>query len=304
MIAILASSCLSLLLLAPPPPLALAHAGAGARPSAEEPERLEAWPAPADAKALESEVLKLRKARTEEMERSAREALGALGAAAAPALLSALEHEKDAAARARVVEMLVACTDARHTRLLARELESRSGALRSFALARLAALPDAGLREAAGQALARAEKAADKAGPKDLEAREERELAALFCAATGSGAGLEHVLARAERAWAEEQPRLRVALAPLKGSDAVGRLAAELEAKGRARKLAALRLLALCGDERALPALRPLLDATERDLQSATVDALRAIVDGEEPLGPIPVFELIEHLQRWKERLQ
>jgi len=267
----------------------------------EEPQRLAAWPE--SDKELERQITKdlarLRKASTEGMEEGGREGLLAAGDAAGPALLKALGKERDDAARARVAEVLTAVTGWPHTRLFAAEFEDRSEHVRLFALERAAAFPDPEIREAAEAAHAAAKK---RAGTK-REVADELYLASLALASAGSLEGFDALVERALSDWGDSGRALRAATEGLRGPEATTLLAEPLEGD-RKHKVAALRLLAGCGDaETAVPLVRPYLDSTDNSIRVAAINALRGIVDGDLPLERMSVFEAVELAGKWKERL-
>jgi len=267
----------------------------------EEPQRLAAWPKP--DKELDRQITKdlgrLRKAATEGMEAGGREGLLAAGDAAGPALIQALGKERDDDARARVAEVLTAVTGWHHTRLFAEEFEDRSEHVRLFALERAAAFPDPGILAAAQAAHAAAEK---RAGTK-REVADELYFASLALASAGSLEGFDALVERALSDWGDSGRSLRAATEGLRGPEATARLAEPLEGD-RKHKVAALRLLAGCGDaETAVPLVRPFLDSTDNSIRVASINALRGIVDGDLPLERMSVFEAVELAGKWKGRL-
>jgi len=280
------------------PPPAPAPAPAAERPA--EIVRLTAWPElPKDLqKTVETDIERLRKAHTEGMGEDAHAGLIAAGAAIVPELLPKLGKEKDAEARARIEDVLNAVTSAEHTRLLAARFADKAQAIRTYALSRASAFPDAGTRAEAEAALARA--AAVKE-PKD-EDRAEHLAAALAATAAGSLAGLDHLALRAETSFGTEGARMRRALEAVRGPEATAQLGAKLSGE-RAARIAALNLLAGCGDASAKPLVKPFLDDNDNSVRIAAINALRGIVDGAPPLDKLPVFEAIEIAKEWKNRV-
>jgi hypothetical protein len=280
-----------------PPPEGPAPA---ARPKAEEIVRLEAWPEiPKDQKKqVEVDIERLRKAHTEEMGVQARAALIADGAGIVPELLPKLGKEKDPAAVARIEEVLTAVTGAQHTRLLAASFADKSQPLRTFALLRVAEFPDAGTRAEAEAALARAAAVQDP-GKED---QAEHLAAALAATASGSLLGLDHLAERAETGFGAHGKRMRTALEAVRGPEATQQLAPRLKGE-RAQKIAALNLLAGCGDPSAKALVKPHLDDSDNSVRIAAINALRGIVDGDPPLDQLPVFKAIELAKEWKARV-
>src|SRR5262245_13076108 len=252
-------------------------------PAAAEPERLEAWPAYGKGQrdAVLADIERLRKARVPEMGEQARAALSAAGAVIVPDLLPVLGVEKDEAALKRVEEVLLAVTDARHTRLLAKEFDHKSPAVRTFALRRAAAFPDPGIRAAAEKAWGRARELdrQKKGDPAELLA------AALAATSSGSLAGLDLLIERARDDWGKLGRDMRAATEGARGAEATQRLAAHLTAADRKEQIAALNLLSGCGSKEEAPKLiKPFLDSEDNGLRIAAINSLRGIVDGEGPI--------------------
>jgi len=271
-----------------------APAGARKRKPAE---KLEAWPKPADKDAVLLDIERLCKSRTPEMGVQARESLELAGAAAAPFLLERLGKERDESAVKRLKEVLTAVTSEAHTRLLAREFESRFLPTRTYALWRASAFPDKEVRASAEAAWARVVKQAAKADA------EERYAAALCAASTGSVVGLDGLYDAAEKSWDRRGPELRAALEGVRGPEATALVVARLKGAERKQKVAVLRMLAGCGDRTALATVRPFLDESDNQVCVAAINACRGIVEGAPPQEQLPVFEAIETAKKWKERL-
>lgn len=264
--------------------------------------RLEAWPAvPKGSKELlETELAKLRKASTPEMASSGRDGLVALGACAGPALIKALGAEKDEAARARIVEVLEALAGAEHTRLLAREFAHKTKIVRCFALRRAARFPDSGTLEPALAALTAARKAKDPGSGPD---EDERYLSALAAAAAGSREGFEELLAMAQAEWGACGGEIRTVLDAVRGPEASEWTLARMHGAERDTLVAALHLLAGCGEKTSAVRVIQHLDSTDNGVRIAAINALRGVVDGAEPLERLSAFDAIEQAKAWKERL-
>lgn len=285
------------------PALGLSFAAAPEDPVPDdEVKRLDAWPETTDRSVVKLDVERLRKARTEEMGVQAGAALVAEGAGVVPYLLPAFGKEKDEAALARIEGVLEAVTDARHTRLLAREFDHRAPVVRIWTLDRVAQFPDPGLRETAEKRLGVVRAQARKLGAEEVY------MAALCSTSTGSLAGIDLLIAQEPTSWTKGQVELRTILAPVRGPEATALVARGLEAAddaadGRKQRISALRLLGGCGDPDSVRLVRPFLDSTDRGLQLAAINALRGIVDGDPPLEQLPVFEMIERANKWKARV-
>ena len=264
----------------------------------KEVKRLESWPKSANAKKLKQGLQRLRKANTEEMGLQANAALREIGAAAAPLLVKALGKEKNEQALDRIESVLVDITSAEHTRLLAAELDANSLRLRVWLYRRIAAFPDHGLSEDIGARLGILKRKGNKAAPMELYA------AALCTLSTGQVGGLDVVFDMAKKSWSKYAEEIRVAANEVRGLTATTALATRLAKSDRKERIAALRLLASCGEqEQAVPLITPLLDENDNSIRIAAINALRGIIDGALPLEKLPVFEAIEKAKEWKERV-
>ena len=276
----------------------MAPAGlAAAQEPTDELERLEEWPELENEAEAAKELARLRKARTPAMGEQAHEAILAIGPALVPDLVRALHKERDEDARERVVAVLDALTDARHTRLLAREFRHESAHVRTWALARAALFPDAGTRAGAEEALAAVRATRE-------EDREPGELvvAALAVTAAGSLEGMDVLHELAQRDDAAARGPVRTALEAVRGPEASALVSRHLAGE-REQKLGALRLLAGCGDPESARAVAPFLDGDDNALRIAAINALRGALDGDPPLEKVSAFEAIEIAAKWKSRI-
>ena len=285
--------------------LVLLATGPATQDEGEEIERLAAWPEldGTTRRTAQTDVQRLRKARTEAMGDQAREALVELGAGAVPLLLPALGKEEGEDARARIVEVLDASTGPPHTRLLAAEFTNRSLEIRIWSLRRVAIFPDPGTRPAAEAAWSKLRESAEDEKRKEKPDPRELLAAALAATASGSCAGLEHLLESSLREWKKIGAEVRIAAEGVRGPEATALLSGHLDGE-RAETIAVLRLLAGCGERRtAVPRVRPFLDAEDSGLRIAAVNSLRGIVDGDPPLDKLSAFDAIERAKAWKRRL-
>jgi hypothetical protein len=194
-----------------------------------------------------------------------------------------------------------------HTRLLAEHFDEKSEPLRRYAIRRVAALGDAGLRERAEAMLAELEqRAADPKARKKVEALD-LDLAAALCLATGSSAGVPRCLALADPdRWVAWRDTLRPAAAGARAAgDDVGRAVAKAlgAAESARERVAALNLLAYAGDKGLARHVKPALDAEENQVKVAAINALRMMVDGDPPIDKLSTFDAIERANRWKGRI-
>lgn len=267
-------------------------------PVAEAPkEKLAAWPKPADKDAVITDIERVIKAHVPEMAAQGSEALVAAGGSAVPFVLERYGKERDEEARERLHEVLLKITAAEQTRLLAKEFESKLAPVRVFALHRTAAFPDPGVREATEKAWARVAKAGDKADP------DERYAAALCAASAGSVVGLDTLYEACQsKRWDREKRGIRTALEGARGKEATDLVLAKLEKADRKGKVAALRMLAGCGEKEQAARLRLFLDDEDNAIRVAAINALRGMVDGEPPIENLAAFEAIEMAKAWKGR--
>ncbi|MFT5051279.1 MAG: hypothetical protein ACI8QZ_002690 [Chlamydiales bacterium] len=271
-----------------------------ARPSADEPvERLSAWPKVESKTNTNKEISRLRKARTEEMGTESAQVLIDTGAAVVPLLIKSLDKEKGEEARERILGVLDSICGPAHTRLLAQEFQHRSPVVRRWALTKVAATPDTGVREAAEAALGKLLESAEEG----REPAAERFAAALCATSTGSLAGLDVLYAEALRDWPGNGHAIRLALEAVRGPQAAARYWGSVHTGSRKEKIATLRMLAGCGEKEGARKLSSMLDDTDNGIRVAAINALRGIVDGEPPLVKLATFAAIEKALKWKARL-
>jgi hypothetical protein len=278
----------------------------------EPPKRLEAWPqfAGEELKTVKTDIERLRKAHTPEMGQLAEDALVAAGPGVVPLLVPVLAKEKDEEALQRVTALLAKITTAAHTRLLAAEFGNKEPEVRVWVMRRCAAFPDPGVRPAADAALERVKKLGEKAD------REELYAAGLCATSAGSLAGLDVLQTWALSSWGKRGVEMRVALESVRGPEASAKIGALIKdsdlpapdsrpplGPDRQRVVAALNLLAGCGDKSVAGKVRPFLDSTDNSIRIAAINAVRGIADGELPVADLPVFDAIELAKKLKSKL-
>lgn len=301
-------------------PRSAAEPGASAQESEvpeDEVERATEWPKPESKDALADALIDLRRSESEDEVARSTEALASHGAAAAPRLLRALGRAKSDEEARRFIRVLEMITTPTHTRLLAESFDEREAVVRLFAMRRVAEFGDPGLRERAEDLHAKAADAAAKAEA-ERKRRKQKEVdpgvtlelrrAIVLALSTGSTAPVEDAVAIAgSTAWSEWRPALehatRLGAAANEGlGDA---FAALLDPSADAAvRVGAVRLLPHAGDRSHAKRVAPLLDARENHVKVAAINALRQLVDGDEPLETISTFEAIEMAQEWKERIR
>lgn len=320
-IACIAASCAAALCIAPRAAVAMTFAQTPpepgktppvpVKPPAEPVKRLEAWPKfeSDQLKTVKTDIERLRKSNTPEMGKSAEEALVAAGGGIVPLLLPVLPKEADEDAKARITRTLVRVTTAEHSRLLQSEFENKSVEIRTWAMRRCAAWGDAGLKPAAEAALERVKKLGDKADAEELYA------ASLCATSAGSTAGLAGLHRWAIDAWGKRGVEMRTALDGLRGPAATEIVlayikpedypklnAALMPTADRQRVVAALNLLAGCGDKLSLSRVKPFLDSNDNSIRIAAINAVRGMADGEGPVADLPVFDAIELAKKLKSK--
>lgn len=270
-------------------------------------ERATEWPDAPGREGLTRTIAKVKKATTDEMARQGAEEIKAAGAGAAPGLLAALGKERDEAARRRLAAALDSITEAQHTRLLAQEFESKKEHVQAYVLRRVAELGDPGLKgEAKGLWDGLVAMRAHPKKKNKVDDDHERRVAILLvsCGSTDSlPLVLELAGSKSFQAW---RTHLQAAAESAKAAgpevgNAIG--AALPKAKGMNEQLGTLRLLTFAGSEDHAQAVRPALDSPNNGVKIAAINALRRLVDGEDPIQKLSAFDAIERANKWKARL-
>lgn len=290
---------LSLLALLPFAPFARAQEADPKKAPVEAPiERLAAWPKPADKDQIIKDIERVVRMNVPEMAIQGAEQLVAAGASAVPFVLDRYAKEKAEDVQDRLHEILLQTTKPEHTRLLAKEFESKLPDARTFALWRVAAFPDPGVKAQAEAAWAKVVKQGERANP------EERYSAALCAASAGSLVGLDVLFdaCREAKMWDKRKTELRVALQGARGEDATAAAIAKLTDADRKQKVGVLRALAGCGTKSCVSRVKGFLDEEDNQIRIAAINALRGIVDGEPPIEDLSAFEAIETAKKWKAR--
>lgn len=266
-------------------------------------ERLKAWPEVAENRAatVKTDIERLRKAGTPEMAEQAEAALVAAGAMVAPGLIAAMGKERMDDARLRIENVLDQVVGPAHTGLLSQSFVDKSREVRTWALSRCAAFPDAGIVSEAEAAFAKAT-AAHAKDPK-AEGSEAEVFASALCATSaGSHKALEVLGKAAIDQWGKRGEGMRLALEAVRDEDATKFATTMLAEADRKKKVAALNMLGGCGTKDAIAAVKPYLDNTDNSIRIAAINALRGIVDNDLPIANLPVFEAIELAKKWKSR--
>ncbi len=241
---------------------------------------LTAWPKPQKKEQITTDLDRVVKASIPEMAEGGHQGLVAEGTAAVPFVLERYGREKDDEVLARLKAVLMEITKPEQTRLLAQDFAHKDVLHRTFALWRCAAWPDAQIKPLAEAAWAKVVKQGEKADA------DERYAAALCTTASGSLAAFDAVFEIAQKSWAKKGGELRIALEAVRGPEPTKTLLGRLGGERKA-KIAALKMLAGCGDKSAVGPLKPLLDDTDNEIRVVTINALRGVVDGDSPLDQL-----------------
>jgi len=254
-------------------------------------ERLAEWPPlpGKETRPVQEAIFSLKRARTPERLAEISEALEAYGAAVVPKLLLAL-RSADEEAHARIVSLLDRLTGPEHADLLAKEFREKDAARRLYAVRRCATFGDPKISEAFARLL------------RDPDP-EVAFAAALGCAHSGSLSSLDALRRAAREQWRARGEAIREALAGVRGKAATEAIAASLKSSDPKEVVTALRLLSGAGETESASLVAPFLDDSDALVKLEAVNALRGIVDGHPPLVDPSTFDLIGHVNRWKEKL-
>lgn len=249
------------------------------------------WPPlPAkDKRPVQEAIFSLKRARTPQRLAEVSVVLEGYGSAVVPSLLLAL-RDVDEEGRRRVADLLDRLTSPDHAELLAKEFRAKEAARRLYAVRRCATFGDPALAPAFEKALADPD-------PEVAFA------AALGCARSGSLASLEALARVAREDWRAHGEDVREALAGVRGKAAREAIAPRLRSEDLKEVATGLRLLAGAGDPESVSLVAPFLDSTDAVAKLEAVNALRGIVDGHPPLVDPSSFDLIGHVNTWKEKL-
>jgi HEAT repeat protein len=257
---------------------------------------LTAWPKPQSKDQLVTDIERMVKATIPEMAEGGKQGVLAEGTAAVPFVLERYGKEKDEDVLQRLKTVLIEISKPEQTRLLAQDFDHRDVRHRTFALWRCAAFPDPSIKALSEAAWAKVQKQGEKADA------DERYAAALCATSSGSMQAFEVLFEYAQKGWAKRGVELRVALDAVRGAEASKVLLGKLGGDRKAR-IAALKMLAGCGDKSVVGTLKPLLEDPDNEVRVVTINALRGIVDGDGPLEQLSSFEAIEMAKKWKSRI-
>lgn len=217
-----------------------------------------------------------------------------IGAAACPLILGRLAKATTKDEIALWTELCTRITGEENGPILTLEFERASRRKRAVEVTRLCArrLMELGYEPARS--------AIEAFAKKDVEDPDLRELVRVASFRLGTNERLtdiEHLLTTRWGAWRED---LFDVLRARRSDFVTARGVELLLTKDRKAQLSGLRLLAGGGLAQAVSSVRPFLYTDDRVIQEATVNALAFFKNGSRPRHDIPVFELIELVNRWK----
>lgn len=225
-----------------------------------------------------------------EAREEAQAALAEIGAAAAPALMRRIsDHDPDG--NVPVVAMLDRITTPEHAPLLAKEATSRKKALRTWVLRRLTGFRLPAMKPVFEAAL----------HDHDPDIALQAQLGLL---SAGEMSSFDAVFDHCTKSWSELGDRVTAALPGIKGKDATTRILKRMSNGDEQVVVTGLRFLRLVGDRDVATAIAPRLDDESSLVKKETINTLRVLVDGAPPLDELSVFEAVERVKKWKERLQ
>jgi hypothetical protein len=248
------------------------------------------WPT-LDSKQQQRLTFLLRKLDDEDPEVRAESETGLieLGAGIAPQLWARLGRDEDQApVLARLLDTVVT---PEYGPLVADRIDDRSIAVRRWCVAWLAQRHDQGYLPAMRE----------KLGDKDAEIRFH---AGLGVAGLGDLDGMPPVLAGCIEDWQSRAAATATALTPARGAKLADWLLDKMREDDERTQITALRLLRYLGPKTYAARVAIHLDAQRAQVKKEAINALRVIVDGDEPLETLAVFQAIEQAKQWKARLK
>jgi HEAT repeat protein len=260
-------------------------------PARKRPASRPAWPrlGAGDEDRVKGLIARLGHKEPEEAAR-AEAALVETGTAAAPAMITRLSdgEENHNEVLERILDQVV---HKEHVLLLVPYLADRRLSVRRFAAMRIAFYGNADMK------------------PVFLGMRKDQEpeiafMAELALARIGDQTSLPALLSAARESWSEKGAEIRFAARGLKGSKATTFLMEKLDSRDIRTELSALRLLSVVGTKECVARIGLLLESTSHLHKKEAINALRGILDGEEPLDDLSVFQAIDMAKEWKERLR
>ena len=247
---------------------------------------------PAYKKEKARRLLKLFKNTNADKRRKYQDQMIAIGRGAIPFLLEEAETKHPLQAEG-VARCLAALLDVRDRTILDKLSQSKNKAFRAIAAAKYAAANDPRLKDKLKFFL------------KDKEAAVRLE-AGLGLIKLGDASGIGEIILKVAEAGKNEKakkPLLKdVGLVKGKAYDSLFRpyIIAHKDFKVR---IACIEVIVAVGDKRFKKLLGQALSDDEREVQAAAVNALRRLVNGEEPITFANIIDLIKTVDQWKKEL-
>ncbi len=146
-----------------------------------------------------------------------------------------------------------------------------------------------------------AKEALKKAYAKEKDAGVKEAMALALCS-LGEIDAIDVLFELAKKDFFSRRQDILNAARGLKGEKAERWLLERLGSDSARDKIAALRLLAVSGTKDSVKSIKRFLYSNNHTLAVAALNALRAIVDGKEPIEHISVFDLIRMRREWEKR--
>lgn len=119
----------------------------------------------------------------------------------------------------------------------------------------------------------------------------------------GDRAGAPVVLDAMRKRWTKEAATLRADFAGLERGPLADLPRESLASSKLQERLLGIRLFELFGVKEQAKLLLPVLDESDTTLRLAAIDACRVVIAGEPPLEKPSMTQIIEHAEAWKKRL-
>lgn len=127
--------------------------------------------------------------------------------------------------------------------------------------------------------------------------------AALTCASLGTIDGFDILLKSARDEWPHTGQRIRAAIEKHRNADATQKALPGLKSKEWQDICASLRILGGWGVKECASAVGAHLGSTDNRIKEDAINALRGIVDNEQPIEKLSAFDLAEQARGWSKRI-
>ena len=250
-----------------------------------------AWPelTSAQESALAGHCKMLRRTVKEERIAEIELSLVEMGAGATPHLISRMsDHRKNINDSISLV--LDQITTAEHAPLLAEFAQDRKTAVRSYVVRRLT------------------EFCTPEMADVFRRAREDKDegiafQAALGLASAGDGSAIGVIFDHCMDDWLTDAARVSAALEPCRSPDTAQWVLRRMEGTDERAVVTGLRLLRSVGTVDKAALIGRFLQHESQTVKKEAINALRVVVDGDEPLEKLPVFKTIEMAKQWRSRV-